>query len=103
MGLRLNQDSDYAGKDHWRWSIWLGGSDAELDDVDHVVYTLHPTFPDPVRTIADRASDFRLDTAGWGTFTIYARVVGNSISSTSSSWRIRTTGPRRFRRATRPA
>jgi len=80
MGLRLNQDSDYAGKDHWRWSIWLGGSDAELDDVDHVVYTLHPTFPDPVRTIADRASDFRLDTAGWGTFTIYARVVGKDGS-----------------------
>ena len=36
MGLRLNQDSDYAGKDHWRWSIWLGGgnSRAHPEDVE---------------------------------------------------------------------
>ena len=33
--------------------------------------------PDPVRTVADRATRFRLDTAGWGTFTIHARVVGS--------------------------
>jgi transcription initiation factor IIF auxiliary subunit len=37
-----------------------------------VVYILHPTFRDPVRTITDRESRFRLDTSGWGTFTIHA-------------------------------
>ena len=50
--------------------------DAELDAIDHVVYTLHSTFPNPVRTVTDRRTRFRLETAGWGTFTIYARLVG---------------------------
>jgi transcription initiation factor TFIID/TFIIF subunit len=75
MALSLAQDSEYAGNDYWKWSVWLDGSADELDAVDHVVYTLHPSFANPVRTIADRSTRFRLETAGWGTFTIYARVV----------------------------
>jgi transcription initiation factor IIF auxiliary subunit len=75
MTLRIEQDYAYEGKDYWRWSIWLDGTDAELDAVDHVVYTLHPSFPNPVRSVKDRATKFRLETAGWGTFTIYAGVV----------------------------
>lgn len=76
MALRIVQHSEYAGNDFWRWSICLDGPDAELDAVDHVVYTLHSTFPNPVRTVTDRQTRFRLETAGWGTFTVYARVVG---------------------------
>jgi transcription initiation factor IIF auxiliary subunit len=75
MALSIEQESEYQGNDYWHWAIWLGGPDAELDAVDHVVYTLHPSFPNPVRTVADRATRFRLETAGWGTFTVYARVV----------------------------
>jgi transcription initiation factor IIF auxiliary subunit len=76
MALQIAQDSEYAGNDFWRWSIWLAGPDAELDAVHCVVYTLHSSFPNPVRTVTDRQTRFRLETAGWGTFTIYARVVG---------------------------
>ena len=76
MALTIEQDFNYKGDDYWRWSIWLGGPDEEVAAVDHVVYTLHPTFPNPVRTVTDRSSRFRLDTAGWGTFLIYAKVVG---------------------------
>jgi transcription initiation factor IIF auxiliary subunit len=75
MALRIAQDSEYEGNDYWRWSIWLDGTDAELDAVELVVYTLHPSFPTPVRTIADRSTRFRIETAGWGTFTVYARIV----------------------------
>src|SRR5207247_9255871 len=75
MALRIAQESHYEGDDLWTWSIWLDGGDRELDTVDHVVYTLHPTFPEPVRTVADRASKFRLSTRGWGTFRIFAKVV----------------------------
>ena len=74
MALMIAQDSHYEGDDLWTWSIWLDGRDAELDTVELVVYTLHTTFPDPVRTVADRSSKFRLTARGWGTFRIFAKV-----------------------------
>lgn len=72
MALSIQQSQKYLGKDRWQWSVWLEGQAEELDTIDHVTYILHPTFLDPVRTISDRASQFRLDTSGWGTFTIHA-------------------------------
>jgi hypothetical protein len=40
------------------------------------MYMLHPTFPEPVRLVTDRASGFRLTATGWGAFTIVAEVRG---------------------------
>jgi len=73
--LRLEQEAAYQGDDYWKWSVWLAGRQPDIDRVKYVEYTLHPTFPDPVRRIRDRDSQFRLSTAGWGEFTIYAKVV----------------------------
>jgi hypothetical protein len=39
-----------------------------------VTYRLHPTFPNPVREVRDAASKFKLSSAGWGEFTIFADV-----------------------------
>ena len=39
------------------------------------MYVLHPTFTKPVRQISDRTTNFRLDTSGWGTFTVHVRIV----------------------------
>lgn len=75
MSIEIAQGFDYQGDDWWKWWIWIEGPDNELDQIDHVVYTLHTTFPNPVRTIRDRDSKFRLETAGWGVFRIYAKVV----------------------------
>jgi transcription initiation factor IIF auxiliary subunit len=75
MSYRIEQSYQYEGEDWWRWSVWLEGSDEELDQVEYVQYTLHRTFPKPVRRVHDRASKFRLGTGGWGTFTIYVLVV----------------------------
>lgn len=74
MSIQIAQSCAPAGKDHWKWSVWLDGTPEELDGVDHVVYTLHPTFPEPVRRIADRETAFRLSSAGWGEFSIHAAV-----------------------------
>jgi transcription initiation factor IIF auxiliary subunit len=74
MSLTIRQEAEYKGKDRWQWSVWLDGTPEELDDVDHVMYVLHHSFPNPVREIRDRSTNFRLDTSGWGTFRIYARV-----------------------------
>jgi transcription initiation factor IIF auxiliary subunit len=73
--LSIQQSERYVGNSRWQWSVWLNGESDELDSIDHVVYILHPTFIDPVRRVDDRTTNFRLDTSGWGTFTIHARIV----------------------------
>ena len=72
---KIAQDFKYEGDDWWSWWIWIEGTSADLDMIDHIIYTLHSTFPKPVRIINDRKSKFKLETEGWGTFTIYAKVV----------------------------
>jgi transcription initiation factor IIF auxiliary subunit len=75
MALSIQQTAHYLGHDYWKSSVWLEGSPEELDNVDRVVYILHPTFHNPVREVDDRSTKFRLDTSGWGTFTIHAKAV----------------------------
>ena len=74
MALRIGQDYKYVGEDYWEWSVWIDGPKKELDRVESVTYTLHPTFPKPVRIVESREDRFRLSTAGWGVFTLYAKV-----------------------------
>jgi predicted acylesterase/phospholipase RssA len=73
--LQIGQQYQYQGEKGWNWSVWLEASDEELDKVDSVVYTLHPKFPDPVRTVEDRKTNFRLRSRSWGTFRIHAEVL----------------------------
>src|SRR5258708_32948051 len=72
--LKIEQSEKYEGDDWWSWSVWVVGPKSDLDEVDFVEYTLHPTFRDPVRTVRTRKNGFKLDTGGWGVFPIYARV-----------------------------
>ena len=72
MPIQIAQSSTPVGPGHWRWSVWLEGPAPELDGLDHVVYTLHSTFSEPVRVVHDRASAFRLDSSGWGEFDLHA-------------------------------
>ena len=72
--LKIRQDQQYVSDDWWKWSIWVDGPQPDLDEIEKVVYLLHSTFPNPVRTVTDRDSNFRLEAAGWGTFTIRAKV-----------------------------
>lgn len=76
MTIKIAQSSSYAGDRRWHWAVWLTGSAKALDQVDHVIYTLHPTFSNPIREIHDRKSGFRLKSNGWGEFTIYIDLVG---------------------------
>jgi DNA/RNA endonuclease G (NUC1) len=74
MDLSINQRSTQERAGWWAWEIWLDGPDALLDQVDAVVYTLHPTFPNPRQRVTDRRSRFLLRSGGWGEFMIYAEV-----------------------------
>jgi transcription initiation factor IIF auxiliary subunit len=62
----------------WNWTVFIEGSEDVLRSVRCVEYTLHPTFPDPVRTVCSRGTGreaFPLSSSGWGTFQIGIRVV----------------------------
>lgn len=75
MALIIAQDYKYLGNDHWKWSAWIEGPAKELDKVESVTYNLHPTFPNPVRRVDSRKNNFRLESAGWGVFMLYASVL----------------------------
>ncbi|UCI14731.1 MULTISPECIES: pYEATS domain-containing protein [unclassified Mesorhizobium] len=60
--------------DRWRWRVWIDASSEELDRIEMVRYELHPTFPEPVRTVRDRSSKFSLASSGWGEFLLHASI-----------------------------
>lgn len=76
--FRIVQSEKYAGNDYWYWEVHLEG---DLSRVKEVEYTLHETFPKPVRRIRDKQTGFKLEASGWGGFTIYARVYFDDGSS----------------------
>ncbi|MEO5775309.1 MAG: pYEATS domain-containing protein [Flavobacterium sp.] len=75
LKYKIAQEYKYEGDDWWSWWIWIDGGNNDLDQIVQVIYTLHSTFHNPVRKIKDRKTKFRLDTEGWGTFVIYAKLV----------------------------
>jgi transcription initiation factor IIF auxiliary subunit len=61
----------------WRWTVFLKGLDQVLDRIQCVEYTLHPTFPDPVKEVCEQGEGpyaFALTATGWGTFKIQIRL-----------------------------
>jgi transcription initiation factor IIF auxiliary subunit len=75
MSYRIAQSYEYKGEDWWEWCVWLEGAREDLDNVAYVQYTLHRTFPKPVRRVEDPAHNFRLCSSGWGTFPFHVLVV----------------------------
>ncbi len=45
---KISQDFKYEGEGWWKW---IKGEKNELDQTDHVIYTLHSTFNNPVRKV----------------------------------------------------
>ena len=72
--FQIQQWEQYCSEDWWKWAVWVDGPDDALDAIEYVEWRLHPTFPNPVRKVSDRASKFRLETGGWGIFPIVARL-----------------------------
>jgi hypothetical protein len=73
--IKIKNSSTWRGKDRWSWSLWIEGESQYLDEIDRVEYVLHPTFPEPVRVVRDRASSFQLESKGWGEFMVHAKVI----------------------------
>ena len=74
MNFAVAQSQKYEGDQWWKWSLWIEGSEEDLDEIRSVTYTLHPTFPETISTVTDRASKFQLRCSGWGIFLIPVEV-----------------------------
>jgi transcription initiation factor IIF auxiliary subunit len=61
--------------DWYDWCIFASGDPVDVQLVKAVEYTLHPSFPEPVRTISDVGHRFGLASNGWGSFTARIRVI----------------------------
>ncbi len=71
MSVEIAQDSRYLGDERWEWSVWIEG---DLDQVESVVWHLHPTFPNPIREMSNRDEQFKLTAHGWGEFELRAAI-----------------------------
>jgi transcription initiation factor IIF auxiliary subunit len=61
----------------WEWTAYVVAPPGELERVRCVVYTLHPTFPNPVQRIchtSDAKYPFGLTAKGWGVFNLLTRI-----------------------------
>jgi transcription initiation factor IIF auxiliary subunit len=72
--MHIQQSEEYVGEKYWKWSVWIEGASGEIETVTSVEWRLHPTFPNPIRRVTDKTTNFRLDTSGWGVFLIHASV-----------------------------
>lgn len=59
----------------WEWGIYIEGDSSELDRIRCVEYTLHQTFPNPVRMVCSPDNGFELVARGWGTFTVKIKLL----------------------------
>ncbi|MCI0331062.1 MAG: hypothetical protein L0196_09000 [candidate division Zixibacteria bacterium] len=75
--LSARNTSQYIGNGRWDWTVFINPSFRNLNDIDSVEYTLHPTFPNPVRTVRQIGNlryPFALSSKGWGVFDISIKV-----------------------------
>ncbi len=72
------QGYQYIGDDLWDWWVAIDGAENDLNEIQKVIYTLHPTFIKPIVTVNERITNFKLKASGWGTFRIYIKIVLSS-------------------------
>ncbi len=70
----IAQSAEYVGNDRWKWSCWIDADPVRLADIASVTWILHPTFTPQQVKVTTRDNGFRLDSGGWGTFTLRARL-----------------------------
>jgi len=82
MSLRIDQDSQYAGRDRWQWSVWIEADEpSDLDEVKEVVWILHPSFRRSRIVRKTRSTKFKLEASGWGSFLVRAELRLNNDES----------------------
>jgi len=79
-------DSRYKDKETFRWTLRLEGPNEILDEIDHVEYLLHETFPNPRQVVRERDSGFKIAMVGWGTFYVKINIFANELDPYTASY-----------------
>lgn len=79
MTIRLNNYArpsgiSQKGAQYYRWRVFVDEPERTMYSIKRVIYTLHPTFPNPTQIREDAGSRFALETTGWGEFNILVTV-----------------------------
>jgi len=72
--IKQSKKQDPNIENYWKWSVWLEATDEDLAKVKEVEYILHPTFPNRIRFSRSLKNNFKLQSKGWGEFTIYIKI-----------------------------
>ncbi len=72
--------------DWYDWCVFVSGDEEVMSGIRQVKYTLHESFPDPVRTTENRENCFALYSAGWGGFAIGVNVTFADGSTDDTSY-----------------
>ncbi len=88
QSVRLNNTASSAEGGRFNWTVFLETDSTTLTTIEGVVYTLHPTFPNPIRKVTrGREKGYPLSSNGWGEFTIYAEILfSDGTSETIKYW-----------------
>lgn len=78
VDVQVVNTATYVDSGRYNWSVFLVGKEKVLNSIKYVQYTLHPSFPQPQRTVYDRETNFTLNSNGWGEFNIYVKIVFDS-------------------------
>ena len=93
MTLKFSNYSMWTEKkyedDWYEWCVFVDENSDVINSIKSIEYTLHPSFPDPVRSIEDKSSKFALFSSGWGGFSIKVRINYESGSSSTTSYFLR--------------
>jgi hypothetical protein len=73
--IKLANSAKWHGGERWGWDVWVEAPPDRLQQIEKVEYILHPTFPQRVRQVSDRESNFKLSGRGWGEFMIHANAL----------------------------
>ncbi len=59
-----------SGKEHYHLGIWVEANSEDLDRIEQVTYTLHPSFKRQERVSTNRKNKFSITIWTWGMFDI---------------------------------
>ena len=73
--VRVENTAEYMDSGRYEWTVFLVAENPVLETIDYVEYTLHPSFPNPVRISHDRDTNFAISSSGWGESNVYIKIV----------------------------
>jgi transcription initiation factor IIF auxiliary subunit len=91
--IEFNEYSMWTQKKHdedwFDWCVYVGGEARVIDSIESVEYTLHPTFPNPIRLTKNKLDRFALFSAGWGGFLIRIAITLEDGSAVNAGYSLK--------------